>query len=413
MSKSYIPAQTWVVCTYQLSTSPQKLINTRKASIFYKADRALITAFDRNIDKKFICKKPMNTTMGIGGLLVGVILASNPIGWAVAGVCAVVLIGAATFAVTTHDCSGYLESGKWIGCKDRVKFDGYNAIIETSLLSCSNGGVLQPIINTSVAFNTAKSVAYENMKETAINTTSAIVTGFLIKKSGESIIKNFISIFFSRSKALYTIGGIGATYIMTEIQSNIMRNNEDYEDNYVYQRLNKAEEGSDWEEETETKVKESIESLSPPNIKDLADDAVQLYKTGELIVDDVKLKSEFEKLSKMNKVELRNSPLAKKLLKEIQSQKPEIFDVIKKKQNSKPIRLRPKMRDNAIKNINTKVNQNKWSLHNKNSLLSKGMNIVLFFSPLISGYFSENARRKLAENAIQDITNSISIRTIN
>ena len=37
------------------------------------------------------------------------------------------------------------------------------------------------------------------------------------------------------------------------------------------------------------------------------------------------------------------------------------------------------------------------------------MKIVLFFLPLVDTYFSERARKVLAEEAIKDINNSISV----
>lgn len=120
MSKAYIPKNTWVVCTMQQNPTPGKLIATKfpgereRFSVLFKGDKDLIflTVGDRNTAEKFVCKKPMNLLLGIGGLVVGLILASNPIGWVVIGICAVVLVASVTIAIVTHDCSEPLKLGK-------------------------------------------------------------------------------------------------------------------------------------------------------------------------------------------------------------------------------------------------------------------------------------------------------------
>lgn len=418
MSKAYIPQNTWVVCTFQQNTGPQKLIATKyerqQFSVLYKGDEDLIflTIGDRNTKEKFICKKPMNMWMAIGGLVVGLILASNPIGWVVAGVCAAVLIASAAIAIITHDCTGPLKSGKWINEKSNVTFDKQKAITEASMLTCDSGGILQPIISYDVAVQTAKAIAYENMKEIAVTTVAAIATGFFMGKGG-GFLKAMKGV-FTKSGFLFTVGGMGATYAMTLYQSKVMRGNEAYANNDIYQRMNKADE-KDFSDpntvakETGETTKNTALSGAPPSVKDLAN-VVQLYKTGKIIIEDKALKAQFDQLSKMNKVQLRNSPRARALIKSIQQKRPDVFNEIKRSPNSKPIRLRPQMRDNAISHLNDQIKKNRWSPSNENSLLTKGASVALFFVPLISGYFSENARRKLSENAVKDDTSSISVR---
>lgn len=418
MSKAYIPQDTWAVCTFQQNTGPQKLIATRydrkQFTVLYKSDKNFIflTVSDKNIREKFICKKPMNMWMAIGGLVVGLILASNPIGWVVAGVCAAVLVASAAIAIITHDCTGPLKAGKWINEKSNVSFDQQKAITEASMLSCDNGGVLQPVISYDVAVQAAKAIAYENMKETAVTTTAAIATGFFMGKGGGFL--KAIKGVFTKSGALFTIGGMGATYAMTTAQSRMMRGNSEYADNEIYQRMNKAEEKDLSDpatvgKETYDTTKNTALSGAPPSIKDLAN-VVQLYRTGHIIIQDRALKAQFDQLSKMNKVQLRNSPRARALVKSIQEKRPDVFNEIKRSPNSKPIRLRPQMRDKAISHLESEIKKNKWSPSNENSLLTKGASIALFFVPLVGGYFSENARRKLAENAVKDDTSGISVR---
>ena len=88
-----------------------------------------------------------------------------------------------------------------------------------------------------------------------------------------------------------------------------------------------------------------------------------------------------------------------------------VYNAAKRNSTYNQNRVIPTMRNNAISHLDDNINNNKWSLNNPNSLLNKGASIALFFVPLVSGYFSENARRKLADTARQDATDGISVRT--
>ncbi|WP_128330561.1 PAAR-like protein [Apibacter sp. HY039] len=415
MSKAYIPKDTWVVCTYQLNTDPKKLDVTRaKVSVFYKKDKALLTVEDKNTDKKFICKSPMNIVMGIGGLFIGLVLASNPVGWVIAGAIAVVVVAAAV-TIITHSCTSHLQKGKWINFKETVYFNGHRAITQSSMLMCDSGGMLQPIISYDVACKAAKAIAWENIKETTVVTAGAIASGFLMGKGGGFL--NAMKGIFTKLGALFTLGGIGTTYAMTSYQQYIMRGNEAYADNEIYQRMNNADtkDYSDIKtigEETGKSLKDAALSGAPPNVKDLAG-VVQLYRTGQLIIQDAALQAQFEKLATMNRQQLNTSELAKNIWREVQANPKyeNVYNAVKRNSNYNQNRVTPAMRNNAISHLDDSVNNNKWSLNNPNSLLSKGASIALFFVPLISGYFSENARRKLADIAVQDATDSISVRT--
>lgn len=416
MSKAYIPKDTWVVCTYQQNTDPKKLDVTRaKVSVFYKKDKALLTVEDRNTDEKFICKSPMNLLMGLAGLAVGLILASNPIGWAVAGICVGILVAAATIAIVTHKCTGPLQKGKWINFKKTVYFNGHRAITQSSMLMCDSGGMLQPIISYDVACKAAKAIAWENIKETTVVTVGAIASGFLMGKGGGFL--NAMKGIFTKSGALFTLGGIGTTYAMTSYQQHVMRGNEAYADNEVYQRMNEADKKDYGDiktigEEFGNSIKDAALSGAPPNISDLAG-VVQLYRTGQLIIQDATLRAQFEKLATMNRQQLNSSQLAQNIWREVQTNPKyeSVYNAVKRNSNYNQNRVTPTMRNNAISHLDDSINNNKWSLNNPNSLLSKGASIALFFVPLVSGYFSENARRKLADIAVQDATDSISVRT--
>ena len=50
MSASYIPEETYAVCTYQMGASPQKFIASRnKVSVFHKG-KPILTKEDKNLD---------------------------------------------------------------------------------------------------------------------------------------------------------------------------------------------------------------------------------------------------------------------------------------------------------------------------------------------------------------------------
>ena len=53
MSISYIPEETYAVCTYQIGASPQKFIASRdKISVFHKG-KPLLTKEDKNLDVQY------------------------------------------------------------------------------------------------------------------------------------------------------------------------------------------------------------------------------------------------------------------------------------------------------------------------------------------------------------------------
>ena len=422
MSKAYIPKNTWVVCTMQQNPTPGKLIATRfpgereHFSVLFKGDieRVFLTVGDRNTAEKFVCKKPMNIWLAVGGLVVGLLLASNPLGWVVTGIlCAVVLAASVTIAVVTHDCSEPLKLGKWVDEKDTVYFDKQKAILETSLLTCDNGGVLKPIIDEATAISAAKAIAFENIKESVVTTAAAVVTGFFMGKGGGFF--SALGGMFSKSGALLTLGGIATTYGLTTWQSNAMRGSENYADNDLYQRMNKAE-AKDWSS-IETYGKESWETVSnaalsgaPPNLADF----VELYKTGGIVIDDVALRQRVEQLSTLSRQQLLRNSAAQSVWNDIRTNPryASVYDAVRRPSTFNQSRFTPTMRNGAASTLNNNIRNNTWSLSNSNSLLQKGTSSLLFFAPLVGGYFSENARRKLAEIAVNDNSKNVDVRAL-
>jgi len=423
MSKAYLPKETWVTCTFQQNPNPQQLIPTRTTrSVYYGDKLELLTIKDRNIDKKFVCKKPVSMGLAIGGLIVGLLLFSNPFGWIVTGIaCAVVLAGAATYATVTHDCSGPLEAGVWFNEKDGVRFNGHLAITEASMLSCKKGGMLQPFISYDAAKNAAKAIAWENTKGTITITVGAIAGGYLLG-GGKGLITAINKIRTVKG-GLFTLGGIATTYAMTSYQSSVMRGSEAYANNEVYQRMNE-EEKIVWSNPNEVKdevVDVLLEDIKggvlPPDLEDQISDlygVVQLYKTGRIIIQVKQLLSKVKQIEGLSRQQLYRSDIAKEILKDFKNGKyGDVHEAIKRPDRFNQNRITPTMRQNAREFIDNKIKKNKWSLKNENSLASKGLGIALFFVPLVENYFSENARRVLAENAVKDVTGTISVRTSN
>lgn len=220
---------------------------------------------------------------------------------------------------------------------------------------------------------------------------------------------------FSKSGALLTLGGIATSYGLTTWQSNSMRGSEEYADNDLYQRMNKAE-AKDWSN-IETYGKETGDTISnaaisgaPPNLADF----VELYKTGGIVIDDVALRQRVEQLSTLSRQQLLRNSAAQSVWNDIRTNPryTSVYDAIRRPSTYNQSRFTPSMRTGATNTLNNNIRSNTLSLSNSNSLLQKGTSSLLFFAPLVGGYFSENARRKLAEIAINDNSKNVDVRAL-
>lgn len=402
MSKSYIPQNTYVVCTYQLNPTPKKLIATRSEITVLHKGEPLLTAQDRNTNEPFTCKSPAKKRLSIAGFIVGLILASNPIGWAIIGVCTLVLAAGVAIAIAaSHDCTNCLNSGKWINYKSNTKFNGYPAITQSSLLICSEGGCLQPIISYEIATKTASAISTNNIKETGISTIGAIFSGYFCGKEGGII--SALKTAFSKSGILFTLGGVGATYAMTSFESHLLRKDKSLAGNDIYKRMNEGGR-KDWAEK-DTYIDEAKDvaignTPVPADIRDVnVVGTVNAYNTFKQTSGDL---SKFQSIENLSRQQMRNDPIAQSLLKDLNKGKHP--NIVNKSKYYNERRLNPTTRNEAISQLKDEVAKN------KSSAFIKGGKIVLFFLlPLVDTYFSEQARKVLAEEAIKDINNSISV----
>lgn len=405
MSKSYIPQYTYIVCTYQLNSGPQKLIATRsKTSVFHKGE-PLLTKQDKNTAAPFTCKSPAQSALSFFGLWAGLFLASNPIGWAVIGVGALILAaGIAVAIAASHPCTSCLSSGNWMNYKSDVKFNGYPAITQASMLICSKGGCLQPIISYDVATQTAQAIATNNLIESGIVTVGAVASGYLMGKGG-GIVKKLGEV-FSKKGILFTVAGVGATYAMTSFEKSCLRRDKKLANNEIYERMNKAE-AKDWSE-VETYLEET-EDIAKDNFLDPADirDAnimgtINAYNALREVGGDL---SKYRGLENMSRQQLRIDPTARALLEDLNSGK--YPDIVANARYYNRNRLNPTTRNEAITQLKNEVSKNKMST------IEKAGGFILFFLPLAETFFSERARKDLARYAIQDINNSITVKTMN
>lgn len=401
MSKSYIPQNTYVVCTYQLNPTPKKLIATRSEITVLHKGEPLLTAQDRNTNEPFTCKSPAKKRLFIAGFIVGLILASNPIGWAIIGVCTLVLAAGVAIAIAaSHNCTNCLNSGKWINYKSNTKFNGYYAITQSSLLMCSEGGCLQPIISYEIATKTASAISINNIVETGLSTIGAIASGYLCGEDGGII--SALKTAFSKSGILFTLGGVGATYAMTSFESHLLRKDKSLAGNDIYKRMNEGGR-KDWAEK-DTYIDEAKDvaignTPVPADIRDVnVVGTVNAYNTFKQTSGDL---SKFQSIENLSRQQMRNDPIAQSLLKDLNKGKHP--NIVNKSKYYNERRLNPTTRNEAISQLKDEVAKN------KSSAFKKGMKIVLFFLPLVDTYFSERARKVLAEEAIKDINNSISV----
>lgn len=194
MSKSYIPAGTCVVCTSMTVSSPLKLVHIHNGTTFYKSEsKALLNVYDRKISETFVCKNAQKFWGGLGSMLLG-IAAGIIIGAAIvatAGAAAVVIVAvAATVAVAgvgasvageviaRNDCD-VIQSTDWKLFHAKVTIDGKNALLQSSILSCSKGGVVSIVADPVKAQQYAEAYASNNNAEVATHVLSQFVEGFI------------------------------------------------------------------------------------------------------------------------------------------------------------------------------------------------------------------------------------------
>jgi len=193
MSKSYIPRTTLMVCTNMMSPNPQKLAHAHGSTVIHgSSGNQLLNIDDRKLIDAFKCKNPMKFWQGLGNMLVGIgigiligaaVVASG--GTALLIVAAVVVAGGVGCIVAgdsiAHNCDA-TKQGNWQLFHRTVYIDKKNALLQTSILSCSQGGMVSIVPDPVAALSIANIYAKNNQKEVDKHNKSqlfqGVITGF-------------------------------------------------------------------------------------------------------------------------------------------------------------------------------------------------------------------------------------------
>ncbi|GAB2703783.1 hypothetical protein GCM10027037_32090 [Mucilaginibacter koreensis] len=400
MSSSYIPKDTYTVCTYQLNAEPKKLIVTRKAvSVFKHAkEKPLLTVDDRNINEEFVCKSPMNTMASFlafgAGVLVAAVALTNPVGWVVLG-CVALAAGAVYAVVTiTHKCSGPLKSGSWTLPHPKAQFNSCQAITEVSMLKCNVGGVLKPFFSYAAAKDAAEDIMWNNLAELGLNTVGSFFGGLLLPGALAGATGIAIAKFLGG-----TVVGIGSMYGLTYAERAALRSDGELSNNQVYTNLNSDAVDSN----------SFLPTYSDPyyynpgalgNIQDLKNFA-EAYKKGQAGAADYGVQSQLNEIAGLNRQQLYRNATARSLLQRMNNgELPELRRAMTRYNSN---RVNPTMAAQAIEANNESFK------NNLKAMSRKGGEGLLFFLPMVSTYFTENARKAFAEEALKDMGHGINV----
>lgn len=202
MANSYIIQGTNVVCTNMqvpgplkvgVSTTNTNIVHTNKAQYFLNIE-------DRKISESFKCKMAAKKwgglallcaglaiggaillTVATGGLaapaLIALAATVTTAGVAVAATGAVVAIGIGIYK-EVHDCDVTLST-QWERFHDSVKFQGQNALLNSSIMNCPQGGVVTLIVDPVIAQQTAEFISNNNRKEILAQGLSKLGVGII------------------------------------------------------------------------------------------------------------------------------------------------------------------------------------------------------------------------------------------
>ncbi|WP_419870740.1 hypothetical protein [Chryseobacterium sp. CT-SW4] len=198
MAQSYIPEGTMVICTEMKSPKDNSVISNRsKATVIHqnkevillnKSDLKLQTEFVCNINSKFWGGlKMLGAIVAVGALAIATV-ATGGLALVAVGV-AVAAIGTSAFSSfkeVAHNCDATLTS-KWIGYHSSVRFNGDNALLQTSNMICSKGGGLTLVVDPVLARAAAQKISENNTKEYDAHINSQIIQGgmFVLSSNGD------------------------------------------------------------------------------------------------------------------------------------------------------------------------------------------------------------------------------------
>lgn len=396
MSYSYIPEDTYAVCTFQMDPSPQKFIASRSSPSAMHKGKFLLTKEDKNLNERFTCKSPVNIAASLLAFGAGLALVvSGPVGWTIAGAA---LIGAAlyTVKVVTHKCTSPMQAGSWQLYHETVRLDGHHALTQVSLLSCDNGGVLKPFFSYSLALTAAKQISNNNLTELGVNVVASFFGGLLLPAGIGAPFTKFGIWKGAGALILGNVAGLGVTWTAQYGQRGYMRGDSELAENEVYKNMNETVDPNAFFQ--------TIDKPADLNDADALTSFSDAVNNGEVAVDNQKLKSDLSKLDGMSNYKLRKSELAKQIFKDLNDGK--YGQETKSQIQSKFARWVGNNQKNVISGRQVAANNLKSALRNMGKNTGKG---ALFFLPFLGTYFSESARKSFAEEAVKDITNGLNV----
>ncbi|MCA6068464.1 hypothetical protein JI747_014860 [Chryseobacterium sp. RG1] len=439
MAVSYIPQdKVFAVCTYQMSSAPQKFsFSRKKINVYYENNKQpVLTVDDKNVMVEFTCKSPANlagTLLAFGaGLAVGaLVFLSGPVGWIAFGVGAAIFVGGAiaTISAVNHKCTDPLNSGQWFLAHNSVKINGASAITRSSILKCGNSGILTPFFDEASANAAAHSIASKNKWELGINVVASFGAGFFLPSAfsgfGAASVAGKIWMTGGRFVAGFALFS-GINYA---VRGGIRLGHEtfgDVSDNTTYDQMNNHTEdfvNSDGQVEQRDIDQNSLWGApsKPDDLVQDSEDIIEIKKqsgpwykitsyrtesvmgkitkieeTRRVHVSNVNLQRQLNQLEGLSRQQLRTNPLARQLLNDLNNGKYPEWRNAATHYNSG--RMNPSMVDDG---------RTVAASHSSNSLKNLTSNSVqgaLFLIPFIGTIFSEEARVDLAQGMASDLS---------
>ncbi len=192
---SYLPQETSVVCTMQMSPTPGKLLadpDARNLSVVHSKDDVMLTNADMLLRADFSCKNdwkgPVTWGAFFAGLAVGIALAAFTVvtfglGAVIIGAVAVAAVATVAYVKSNSvKCSGKLQS--WKEEHPSVKFDQNPALTQRSIMTCNVGGVLKPFVSEAAAHSAANEIAWANRADVTLSGVISFIFGASVGYTG-------------------------------------------------------------------------------------------------------------------------------------------------------------------------------------------------------------------------------------
>ncbi len=179
MANSYIIQSTSVVCTNMQVPNPLKVGVSRSNPNIVHANKAqyFLTIEDRKISESFKCKMAAKKWGGLALLCAGLAIGGAILLTVVTGGAAIIVLAGVCLAAAgtvgalavgfyneAHDCDITLET-PWVGFHDTVKFQKKNALLNSSVMNCPQGGIVTLIVDPVIAQQAANFISNNNRKE--------------------------------------------------------------------------------------------------------------------------------------------------------------------------------------------------------------------------------------------------------